>query len=282
MPKVIEFITKKLQSGDYNDSFTESLFGTPGSGTKPSGYYACDITLGVALCDDFSLWLAPMGGTVSAHYKVGENRRNWTPILYSYPQQFYAYWPVGGHITHYLGSGGSGPGGTVVEASTVFSGCSSSWASDEASGPVSYTMYDRGRAAVGQEPPSGYVKVLSNLRENNNSNPKSRTVWTWLSGAVSYGAPDNDDIWMPSKYIEITGLTKLFDYYPWERDVSGNGSFYSLNRDGSTQDATGLHRFNGNNWTRVINNYASGISDDDHGFRYNNGWKKSPESGLGV
>lgn len=282
MPQVIEFVTKNIRSGNYDDWNVVSLFGTPGSGTIPSGYYACDITLGVALCDDMSLWLAPMGGTVSSVKKIGYGRKNWTPILYAYPSQFYAYWPVGGGIYHYLGAGGNGPGSTAISASTVFSGCASSEAdSSVESGPVSYTMYNRGSATVGSEPPSGYVKVNSNLRESG-TNKENKTVWTWLSGAVSYGTPDNDDIWMPSQYIEITGLTKLFDYYPWERDISGNGSFYSLNRDGIDQTATGLLRYNGGYWDKVSNSYSDSVSDSDHGFRYNNGWKKSPESGLGI
>ena len=280
MPKVIEFITKQISSGDYNDSHAVSLFGTPGKGSIPSGYYLCDITLGVALCEDFSLWLAPMGGTVSSSNKTGSGRKDWTPILYAYPEQFYAFWAVNEGIKHYLGAGSDNPGSTQIYAHTVFEGCSSSWADGNNPGAVSYTMYNRGSATVGQEPPSGYVKVNSNIKETGSS-PTTKTVWTWLSGAVSYGIPNNDSIWLPSQRIEISGLTKIFNYYPWARDLSGNGSFYSLNRDGADQDNTGLHRFDGSKWTRVTNAYGN-ASDDDHGFRYDNGWKKSPESGLGV
>lgn len=282
MSAVLEFVTKTIQSGDYNNSSTVSLFGTPGSGGIIAGYYECNIVLGVALCEDMSLWLAPMGGTVAAHYKVGVNRRKWTPILYAYPEQFYAYWAVESPgVVHYLGPGQNSPGETHIYASTVFSGCESSSQEGEDPGPVSYTMYNYGAATVGQEPPAGYVQVNANLKEQG-INPTSHTVWTWLSGAVSYGTPDTDDVWMPSQKIEIEGLTKLFDYYPWARDINSNGVFYSLNRDGSSQDSTGLHRYDSSNWTRVLNTYSDDITEDDHGFRYNNGWKKSPESGEGI
>lgn len=278
MAKVVAYAKSSINSGDYNDSDTVSLFGTPGKQGISAGYYRCDIDLHLALCDDMSLWIAPAGGTVAAGHKRGSNRANWTPILYAYPDQFYAYFPVGGHITHYLGA--EPPGGTVIDAATVFSGFESSTSSGGTEGSVSYTMYSYGAATVGQEPPSGYVKVNSNITTSG-SDSSSRTAWTWLSGVVSYGSPDTDPIWMPSQKVSISSneiLDLIFDYYPWQRRISD--IWYSLNRNGSSSTSAGLFRRIDGSYSKCTN--VNGDASKSHGFRYNNGWQVSPKSGQGA
>ena len=71
------------------------------------------------------------------------------------------------------------------------------------------------------------------------------------------------------------------DYYPWERYI--DSTWKSLNRDGgpSFQQNTGLFRHDGTVWKPISNSYADDLINQ-HGFRYNDGWKKSPKSGQGA
>lgn len=280
MTKVLAFADKNIIDGDYNSSSTVSIFGTPGSGTMIRGYYYCNIAIGMAICEEsdksLSLYLAPRGGTISAGTKIGSNRADWTPILYSYPDQFYAYWPVGGGLSHYLGA--APPGGEHIYADTVFSGAVSSTSSGGTSGSVSYTIPTANQCIIGQEPPSGWVKVNA-WTTTSGTDPVTRSAWVWLSGAVSYGTPTNDDVWMSSTKIQIDSteiLDILFDYFPWERRISG--TWYSLNREGPRSTTAGLFRLNGT-WTPCTNQQSG---SNNHGFRYNNGWQRSPKSGQGA
>lgn len=283
MPNVIAYAKQRLSGGDYNDSSDGStaLFGTPGSGSNVTGYYAHDIWVHMALCDDMSLWMAPGGGTVSAGTKIGSNKENWTPMLFAYPQQFYTWFEIGvAYPRHYLGSSPDDSHG-IITASQVFSGCADSWSDGERTGPVSYTMYDRGAATVGQPVPSSYSKVNANISQQG-SDQVTRTAWTWLSGVVSYGAPDNTTLWTRSVKVQISAteiLDRIFEYYPWERRIAGK--WMSLNRGGGNSRSYGLFRKVGGLW-RPVTNYE-GASGDNRGFRRINGsWVKSPKSGEGA
>lgn len=284
MPKVAAYARQHLAGGNYNDSADgeTALFGTPGSGSNVTGFYAHDIYVHMALCDDMSLWMAPGGGTVSAGTKIGSNRESWTPMLFAYPDRFYTWFAIGSASpTHYLGSSPDDSHG-AVSASQVFSGCESSWSDGNRTGPVSYTMYDRGTAIVGQDVPSGYLRVNANILESG-SDPVTRSAWTWLSGVVSYGAPDNTTLWTRSVKVQISAteiLDRIFEYYPWERKIVGR--WMSLNRDGSRSTTAGLFRRINGIWSPCTND-ESGDMSRQHGLRrISRNWAKSPKSGEGA
>lgn len=181
---------------------------------------------------------------------------------------------------------------------------------------TSFTLYD---SPLG---PSGYgagVKVYSNGTVVHNHNQSASSHDSWLSGATSTGwqrlansinelahNADWSQVYLycaglidfdatpttsisisaaqivlekPTNQPDVPWVDEWIDYYPWERIISGE--YYSLNRDGgpSQQTATGLFRMVSNAYRPVSNTDSN---DDNHGFRYNNGWQKSPKSGKGA
>lgn len=101
----------------------------------------------------------------------------------------------------------------------------------------------------------------------------------WLGGCSTYNV--DKPVYPYSKPISFYANPPLRDqilkYFPWERRISN--VWYSLNREGSTSTSAGLFRIRNGAWSPVTNIETG---NDDHGFRYNNGWQKSPKSGQGA
>lgn len=269
MPKVISAAVVNIQSGDYNNSDWPGIFGTPGTGGVSAGYYYCNINMNCAITEDWSLYMSVNQGSVSAHSKRGPGRADWTPHLYAYPVQFYAYWPVGeDHATHYQGTGPYNGADPHIYASTVFEG-KASYEGSGNPGPTKYNLVGHPEAVVGFEPPDGMVKVNGEVFIH----PGDAHAQVWLSGVVSYeGIPNTDGIWMPSILVTLDGLIIPAKYYPWARF---DGGWQSLNRDGAEQDATGLHRMQGG-WQRETN--SQNFTDEQHVHRRGAfTWAQSPE-----
>lgn len=111
----------------------------------------------------------------------------------------------------------------------------------------------------------------------------SRTGYVYFGGMCLFNSSQAQDTayWTNAAKVPITALRDFMDYYPWERRIGNN--WESLNRDGgpSVQQATGLFRRDNTKWNPVSNTEANDATKQ-HGFRYNNGWQKSPKSGQGA
>lgn len=290
MAKVKVCVPVNIVSGDEFNSFTESIVGTAGSGSIPSGYFGVNINLWVCLMDDRSVHVAYNGGTVRANQKTGapSGRRNWKLWMAVYHSSFQIK---------------DGPGGLSTPGKWLYAdgGILPSEVQDANPGYQRYVVPTREQAVKGSTSlPSGYEAITPYV------NHQERKIGFYISGLVEYDERPDSEVWMGSKFIEIEDeeiINEFFEYYPWERyaggssgsggnvdvETGGSGSgdtsitqpgsgssssgWASLNRNGASTDSSGLHRMDGS-WVRETNKQGQD-SSEDHVHRYNSGWVKS-------
>lgn len=132
---------------------------------------------------------------------------------------------------------------------------------------------------------TGWQRIASNIEQIEHSSDGSE-LYLYAGGLIDYSGSADQVISIPSVRITLRAITgggsiqSFFKYYPWERRISG--TWYSLNRNGGTSTSAGLFRMVSGSWRPCTNTSGSSVTSDDHGFRYNSGWKKSPKSGQGA
>lgn len=121
------------------------------------------------------------------------------------------------------------------------------------------------------------VKIADSISGVTHSSD-GKSITLYFAGGITIGDSVTEEAVVDAIAITFTSdenpdIPKLFDYYPWNRRLSG--AWASLNRDGSSQTSTGLFRRESGSWAPVLNN------GDANGMRYDgSSWAKSPE-GLG-
>lgn len=271
MARVIAFAKQYVSgngvNGDYNNSDTPSIFGSPGSGGNVSGFYSNRIYIKLAIDENGGFWVAPGGGTVDAHFKIGSNRADWLPMMWANATNFNVTIPVGGSPQV--------PG----SAKKVFEGHTDSGSSGGSQGSVWHTIPDSSDAVKGEEVPSGYVYMGDKM---DFFWPETNEVGVYLSGIVWYGPPSNTPVTMNSAWVSITDTAitdEFLKYYPGERRISDE--WWSANRDGSEQALTGTFRRISGSWAKMLNQNSDSAAQ--HGFvRKNGSWVKASKSGRGA
>lgn len=262
-------VSASWSSGSLGDKHTATCVGVAGKGL-PSAYYYCTGTFELRLNAD---------GTIDVRCpsfvcKQTEISNIGADGLFAEDWTFHGLYVNRTSFTLYdspSGPSGYGSGVKVISNGTIThnrnqpAGSHDSWLTGATS--------------------TGWHRVANNIDQLSHNADWSQ-VYLYCAGLIDYNATPTDSISIAAARVTLTKPSQdapwvddWIDYYPWERMISGE--FYSLNRDGgpSQQTATGLFRKVSGVY-RPVGNTDSG--DDDHGFRYNNGWKKSPKSGKGA
>lgn len=130
---------------------------------------------------------------------------------------------------------------------------------------------------------TGWKRIANSINELEH-NQANTEIYIYVGGLIDYSSTPTTNISIQAKRVTLIssgtpGIPSLFDYYPWERHLNNN--WMSLNREGGQSTTAGLFRKKNGSWTSCTNRVESN-TNNDHGFRYNNGWQKSPKSGQGA
>lgn len=109
----------------------------------------------------------------------------------------------------------------------------------------------------------------------------SKTAYLYFSGIALFNSSGTTDSGPASAYrVEITALREFLKYYPWQRRI--DGKWYSLNRNGGNQTATGLFKRASSAWQPETNEHDE-TSADNHGYmRASGAWVRSEKTGEGA
>lgn len=227
----------------------------------------------VCILEDGSTYMKFAGGSTNTKSGLTIRTYYWPVVPVLGYSDFNVYWNSGESKWDYHVSGSStmdfGERGTMN-----IDGTSASW-------NVSYgaTFQEGNDVTHDQLIADGYKKTM-NFEDWPNTNIG---ITMYALAAVLSNMPttvnDNCTLTAHPLVIDANSNPKLFKYYPWERKI--NGEWWSLNRNGGQSTTAGLFRKVNGVWTPCTNRTVADTSQD-HGFRYNNGWKKSPKSGKGA
>jgi len=262
-------VSAAWSSGKLEDKYTETCVGVAGK-DLPSAYYYCSGTFELRLNAD---------GTIDVRCpsfvcKQSEISNVGADGSYAEDWTFHGLYVSKTSFT--LKDGPSGPSGYDSGVKVISSGTVTHDRNQPAS---SHDSWLTGATSI------GWSRLANSVNELAHSADWSQ-VYVYCAGIIDYNATPTSSISITAARITLSKpgdddpwIDDWIDYYPWERRISGE--FHSLNRDGgpSQQTATGLFRKVSNAYRAVGNTDGD---DDNHGFRYNGGWKKSPKSGKGA
>lgn len=264
-------ITVPIASGVYGNSNAVSCVATAAyssTGRLSHSYYRVDAVAEFVINDDLTATLRIVSGTggqsgmSNATSSGGQGAPFFFNGMYAYPSEF---------NTTINSSGVSMPEGVLkISGDTLIT-------DDWSSGTTSHHNQSFNIPAGSQV----NIGSILNLKHSNDF----ETYYFYVSGPVTFDSPVTDPVTYPAYEIAMSRngnpwFSDFLKYYPWERMISSE--WYSLNRSGgpSVQTNDGLFRKENGIWQPVYNENAS--TGEANGFRYNNGWKKSPKSGKGA
>lgn len=265
-------VSTSWSSGSW-DKHSAACVGVAGTGL-PSAYYYTHGNLNIRQNDDGSIDIQQTSLSVEqnnisdANTDGGWGSDTWTfHGLYINKTAFTLY------------DGPSGPSGYGAGVQVWSSGhISHQGYGSESSDPTShYSWLSSGSS-------SGWKRIANSVEELDHNSAQTE-IYLYAGGIIDYASSPTSSISIPSQRIVLRasgepGIPELFKYYPWQRRI--NNIWYSLNRSGGSQRVIGLFRRLNNEYQPCTNKVGSTITADDHGFRYNNGWQKSPKSGEGA
>lgn len=253
----------------YNNT---GMTGVAGSSGFAAADFVTDIYVWVAVMDDGTTYLAPAGGQVyrrngDLSYAVPD----WDLSLYGCDKSFTAtgdessVWFSRGNVKRFYF------GENIIRLS-----------GGQGSANANGTIATMAQAQVGSDSvPSGYTQVapISEWEVNTSGDVLYYYIIGWVD--TNYRGGTQQQVSMSSAQLRITAADnpELFEYFPWQRHVSGE--WWSLNRQGPASTSAGLWRRVSGSYKRCLNRQGS-ASDKDCGFTYHGGWRKSPKSGKGA
>ena len=237
------------------------------------------------------IWVGPQpGSSVNASYRVTEDPNDYVGKTFTYQRNVDSNWSskgITGNVFY------SDLAIRCLDNEDAFSVIAPSWTNGFVdpgiNSPMNFpsaTNVNKGDEATYSSMRSkgySYIDILTEENATWNEDPEGYYGVLYVTGLCLFNSSEvgNDVGWTTPAPVKIYGLQEVLDYYPWERH---NGqTWVSLNRDGGprSQQNTGLFRHDGTKWQPVSNSESSD-PDKQHGFRYNNGWQKSPKSGQGA
>lgn len=262
-------VTTNWSCGALGDKHGTGCVGVAGTGL-PSAYYYAHGTIQVRQNDDGSIDINASSLTVEQ-----------TAISNAKPDGSWggdSWWFHGLYISRYSFTLYDGPNGPSGYGSGV-----QAWSD----GKISHQGYGTGNASshyswLSSGGSNGWQRIANSINELE-SNASHTELYLYAGGLIDYSSTPTSSISIQAARItlhssEDPGIPVLFDYYPWERRIGG--SWMSLNRDGGMSTTCGLFRKESNAWDPVLNSMGTG--GKANGFRYNNGWQKSPKTGQGA
>lgn len=252
----------------------------PGYGGASSADFTSDIYINLVILDDGRTFIAlSKAGTPSFDSEVNLPcvTDTWRVQMYGKPSSFTLVSGAGSDKTTQMVVNANGSK-KFYEARNVYS-------VSPGSNPARFkgTVQSVSLPAIGADESVlsslGYVEVEP-VKQWSWSSDKT-TAYYYVAGVIftDSGNTINDTSVSHSRQISITkdDIAQLFEYFPWERRISDE--WWSLNR---SVPGAGLYRMRNNSWGEAKNQFSSEITSKDHGFVYNNGWKKSPLTGKGA
>lgn len=255
------------------------MIGAPGSTRFEAVGFNVNINVWVCIMDNGDTYLAPNGGTVYYNLQDLSYAYNpWNLYVYGYQHDFKGTASTEGIWFNNATTGASISNSEVKDFINEPNGVILTGSSGSANASCSITTTTPpsvGSASV----PSGFTKVapIANWSKKQNGN-----LYYYILGWVdtrSYSAGTQEAIAMSSQEIIITrdDIPELFEFFPWERRMLN--TWYSLNREGPDSTNAGLYRKTSGSWSPLKNKYSG---TPNHGFRYSNGWQRSPKTGTGA
>lgn len=245
-----------------------SCVGVAGEGL-PSAFYYVHGKLTIEVDDDGAVWLNQTSLTVEQNDISNVGGGGWGADTWT----FHGLYISKDQFTLYDGPGGPSGYGEGVQV----------WSSghishDMAGLPTSHYSWLSSGSSNGRKK---IANSIQDLIKHGNVNEDYTEIYFYAGGLIDFSSTPTTSISVKAAKIVLTSedgfIADLFDYFPWQRRLSSK--WYSLDRDGTSQNVTGLYRKVNSSWRKCTNTLSSGTSND-HGFVYNNGWQKSPRSGL--
>lgn len=243
--------------------------GVAGAGL-PSAFYATNGNISVRMDDDGSIWINETSLTVQQDAISNANTDgSWGGD---------SWWFHGLYVSTRGFTLVDGPGGPSGYGSGVLA---------YNGGKISHDGYGTGNASshyswLSGGSSTGWQKIANSVDELEHS-ADNTVIYLYAGGLIDYNSTPTTSISISAARIALNaptpGFTQFFDYYPWERRMSND--WKSLNREGGKSTTAGLFRRSSGVWNPCTNTTSSDNSKN-HGFRYNNGWQKSPKSGTGA
>lgn len=275
MPKIS--VIEELSTGTHGD-----MIGTASSpGLVPvkwNGY----LTFRILVLEDGSTYLKFWKGHADPLDELTIRTGEWPVYPLLGIEDFYVTWDSGTSKYDYIVKGTTdkvvnfGKRGQMTLSGGTYTYKGSAWWDYNQSDQYSDNLQEDQEVSLSTLSSLGYIKILSlsNWPINN------QRITLYALGMVLSNMPTtvNEINTLNAYPLTIDVPAKLLKYYPWERRI--NNIWYSLNRNGYDSTESGLFRRENGKWAPVLN---SGIaSEEQNGFRYKNGWVKSPKSGTGA